>query len=63
MASGLWWGLTYGFGWYVRNIAGYNVMYGGLGAVIALLGWIYLIAVTACVGCAFNAARQRFPPA
>jgi membrane protein len=61
VASALWWGLTYGFGWYVRNIAGYNVMYGGVGAVIALLGWIYLIALAACVGCAFNAARQRFP--
>jgi membrane protein len=60
VASGLWWGLTYAFGWYVRNIAGYNVMYGGLGAVIALLGWIYLIALTACIGCAFNAARIRF---
>ena len=63
VASGLWWGLTYGFGWYVRNIAGYNVMYGGIGAVIALLGWIYLIALTACIGCAFNAARARFPAA
>ncbi len=63
VASGLWWGLTYGFGWYVRNIAGYNVMYGGIGAVIALLGWIYLIALTACIGCAFNAARSRFPAA
>jgi membrane protein len=61
VASVLWWGITYGFAWYVRNIAGYNVIYGGLGAVIALLGWIYLVAVTACVGCAFNAARQRFP--
>jgi membrane protein len=61
VASGLWWGLTYGFGWYVRNIAGYNVMYGGIGAVIALLGWIYLIALTACIGCAFNAARLRYP--
>jgi membrane protein len=61
VASSLWWGLTYCFGWYVRNIAGYNVMYGGLGAVIALLGWIYLIALTACVGCAFNVARRRFP--
>lgn len=59
VASGLWWGLTYGFAWYVRNIAGYNVMYGSLGAVIALLGWIYLIALTACVGCAFNAAMER----
>ena len=60
VASGLWWGLTYAFGWYVRNIAVYNVMYGGLGAVIALLGWIYLIALTACIGCAFTAARIRF---
>lgn len=59
VASGLWWGLTYVFAWYVRNIAGYNVMYGSLGAVIALLGWIYLIALTACVGCAFNAAMER----
>lgn len=59
VASGLWWGLTYCFGWYVRNIAGYNVMYGGLGAVIALLGWIYLIALTACIGCAYNAARRQ----
>ena len=63
VASALWWGLTYGFGWYVRNIAGYNVIYGGIGAVIALLGWIYLIALTACIGCAFNAARSRFPAA
>lgn len=61
VASGLWWGLTYGFGWYVRNIAGYNMMYGGIGTVIALLGWIYLIALAACVGCAFNAARERYP--
>ncbi len=61
VASGLWWGLTYCFGWYVGNIASYNVMYGGLGAVIALLGWIYLMALTACIGCAFNAVRQRFP--
>ena len=61
VASGLWWGLTYCFGWYVRNIASYNVMYGGLGAVIALLGWIYLISLATCIGCAFNAARQRFP--
>jgi membrane protein len=61
VASALWWGLTYCFGWYVRNIAGYNLMYGGLGAVIALLSWIYLIALAACVGCAFNAARHRFP--
>jgi len=29
----------------VRNIAKYNVLYGSIGAVMALLIWIYLLAV------------------
>ena len=54
------WGLTTGgFTWYVRNIANYNVMYGSIGAVIALLVWMYLLAVIALVGCEFNAESER----
>lgn len=34
--------LTIGFGLYVRRIAHYDATYGSLGAVIALLTWIYL---------------------
>jgi membrane protein len=54
------WGLnTGGFAWYVRNIANYNVMYGSIGAVIALVVWMYLMAVIALLGCEFNAERER----
>ena len=54
------WALTTGgFTWYVRNIANYNVMYGSIGAVIALLVWMYLLAVIALVGCEFNAENDR----
>jgi membrane protein len=54
------WALTTGvFAWYVRNIANYNVMYGSIGAVIALLVWMYLLAVIALLGCEFNAERER----
>jgi membrane protein len=47
------------FAWYVRNIARYNVMYGSIGAAIALLVWMYLLALIALVGCEFNAAYER----
>lgn len=50
---------TLGFAWYVRHLAGYNVMYGSIGAGIALLVWMYLIALIALVGCEFNATHER----
>jgi membrane protein len=55
----LWFFATLGFAWYVRNIARYNVMYGSIGAVIALLVWMYLIALIALIGCEFNAEFER----
>jgi membrane protein len=54
-----WWVTTSGFAWYVRNIANYNVLYGSVGAVIALLVWMYLLSVIALFGCEFNAQRER----
>jgi membrane protein len=55
----LWWITTTGFAWYVRNIAHYNVLYGSVGAVIALLVWMYLLSVIALIGCEYNAQRDR----
>jgi membrane protein len=43
----------------VRHLARYNVMYGSIGAVIALLVWMYLIALIALIGCEFNATAER----
>jgi membrane protein len=59
LASVGWLLATSGFGWYVRNIAHYNVMYGSVGAGIALLVWMYLMAVIALIGCEFNAEYER----
>jgi membrane protein len=59
LATVLWFVATLGFAWYVRNMAGYNVMYGSIGAGIALLVWMYLISLIALVGCEFNAEYER----
>jgi membrane protein len=55
-----WWIVTAAFAWYVRNIAHYNVLYGSVGAALALLVWMYLLSVLALFGCEVNAARERF---
>jgi len=58
-ATVLWLLATKGFASYVRHIANYNVMYGSIGASIALLVWMYLMAVIAILGCEFNAELER----
>jgi membrane protein len=59
LATVLWLAATSGFGWYVRNIAHYNVLYGSVGAALALLVWMYLLAAIALIGCEFNAVYER----
>lgn len=59
VATALWFATTLLFAWYVRNIANYNVMYGSIAAVIALLVWMYLLAVIAFLGCEFNAEWEK----
>ncbi len=59
LATVVWLLSTSVFAWYTRNIAHYNVMYGSIGAAIALLVWMYVMALVALVGCEFNAVRER----
>lgn len=59
VATVLWLLATSGFGWYVRNVANYNVLYGSVATSIALLVWMYLMAAVALVGCEFNAEIER----
>jgi membrane protein len=49
------------FGWYVSHVVNYNVLYGGVGAGLALLVWMYVLSVILLLGCEFNAARERMP--
>ena len=59
LATLLWLGATKGFAWYIRNITNYNVLYGSIGAGIALLVWMYVLAAIAILGCEFNAEYER----
>ncbi len=63
VAAVLWFLATLAFSWYVRNIADYNVLYGSIGAVIALILWMYLLALITIYGCAWNAQRERLDAA
>jgi membrane protein len=59
LATILWLLATLGFTWYVRHITNYNVLYGSIGTGIALLIWMYLLAIIALFGCEFNAECDR----
>ncbi len=59
LATNLWMLATLGFGWYVSNVTNYSLIYGSVGTSMALLVWMYLLAVIALVGCEFNAERER----
>jgi membrane protein len=59
LATILWLASTLVFSWYVRHISNYNVLYGSVGAGLALLVWMYVWSVITLIGCEFNAARER----
>jgi membrane protein len=46
-------------GWYLRHVTNYNLLYGSVGASLALLVWMYVLAIIALFGCEFNAALER----
>jgi membrane protein len=59
LATVLWLLATSLFALYVRHIANYNVLYGSIGAVIALVVWMYVLSVISLFGCEYNAVRER----
>jgi membrane protein len=65
LATALWFAATLLFGLYVTRFANYGRVYGSLGAAIALMIWLYMIALTILVGAEFNAqlAAERRTPA
>ena len=50
--------LTVAFGFYVSRIANYNATYGSLGAVIALLTWVYLASYIFLFGAELNSELE-----
>jgi len=61
LATLLWFGATSLFAWYARHLANYNVVYGSIAAVIALVMWMYLLAFVALYGGEFNALWEKLP--
>jgi membrane protein len=61
LATLLWLLATFVFGWYVRRFATYNLIYGSLGAAIALLMWMYITSIIVLVGAEFNALCYPHP--
>jgi len=55
IATLLWFVTTLAFGLYVTRFANYSQVYGSLGAAIALMFWLYIIALSVLVGSEFNA--------
>ena len=55
LAIGLWYIVTSAFGYYVRRLAIYDLLYGGFAAAIGLLVWMYLSALVILIGEQFNA--------
>jgi membrane protein len=61
LATGMWFSATLLFGFYLRHYADYSVIYGSLGAAVALLVWMYMVSLVILVGAEFNA--MLFPRA
>jgi membrane protein len=51
--------LTWLFGFYVANFTNYSASYGSLGAVVALLTWLYLSAYAFIVGAEINSEIEH----
>jgi membrane protein len=61
LATGMWFSSTLLFGFYLQHYADYSIIYGSLGAAIALLVWMYMVSLVILVGAEFNA--MLFPRA
>src|SRR6202453_1460871 len=61
LATGMWFSSTLLFGFYLKHYADYSLIYGSLGAAIALLVWMYMVSLVILVGAEFNA--MLFPRA
>jgi len=60
-AIALWFAGSAGLAFYLNHMSNYSRMYGGMGAIIALMFWIYLMALATLIGAEMNAelAKRR----
>jgi len=51
--------VTYGFSYYISSFGTYNKFYGSIGALIAMMIWLYLLSITMLVGYEINASVHK----
>ena len=54
-------GAKWGFVWYVNTFPVYNVVYGPIGAIMALLTWVYVSAMILLFGAHLTSRYASFP--
>ncbi len=54
-----WTAVSIGFSYYVKNFGSYNEVYGSIGAVIAMLIWLWISSFLVLLGAALNAQIDR----
>lgn len=59
VAIGLWFAGSFGLAFYLNHLAHYSRLYGGMGAVIGLMFWIYLTALAILAGAEINAELAK----
>ncbi len=57
----LWLGMSVAFSYYLTNFGSYNQVYGSIGAVIAMLMWLYISAYLVLLGAALNLVIETGP--
>ncbi|OUD10565.1 ribonuclease BN [Marivivens niveibacter] len=55
----LWYGASWLFSYYLANFGNYNEVYGSIGAVAAMLMWLYISSYLVLLGCVLNVALLR----
>lgn len=55
----MWIIVTYIYGYYVTNIANYNLFYGNLSNIIILMLWIYIISYILIIGMVINVSSDK----
>lgn len=59
ISTGLILAVTYGFSFYISNFGTYNKLYGSIGAMIALMVWLFMISFILLSGFELNASLER----
>jgi membrane protein len=59
LAAAIWLFLTWAFGIYVARFTNYHASYGSLGAVVALMGWLYLSSYAFIFGAELNSEIEH----